>query len=50
MKVDQACDNSICANHEKCARYQAYLNGDKNYKTFSGTADKGCRRFIEKEK
>ncbi len=48
MEVDKACDNKICKNHDICARYEAYLNGDKNYKTFSGTEQKECGRFIKK--
>ncbi len=46
--VDKACDNKICLKHEECARYEAWLNGDKNYKTFNGKEHKACGQFIQK--
>lgn len=49
MKVDKACDNKDCMKHKECARHQAYVNGDTNYKTFNGNPTKGCGRFIEKK-
>jgi len=49
MAVDKACDNKDCMRNKECARYEAFLNGDKNYKTFNGTPEKGCGRFIEKK-
>ena len=48
MAVDKACDNKICMKSEECARYEAFKNGDKNYKTFKGTEAKGCGQFIQK--
>ncbi|MDX9814073.1 MAG: hypothetical protein WC144_01670 [Sulfurimonas sp.] len=46
--VDKACDNKICMKSDECARYQAYLDGDQNYKTFNGNEKKGCGQFIQK--
>lgn len=48
QQVDKACNNEICLKSKECARYQAYLDGDKNYKTFGGTQTKGCGQFIQK--
>ena len=46
--VDTACNNEKCLNAKECARFQAFLDGDKNYKTFGGTETKGCGQFIQK--
>ncbi|MDQ1244736.1 MAG: hypothetical protein QG565_1076 [Campylobacterota bacterium] len=46
--VDKACDNKICINSKDCARFQSYLDGNKDYKTFKGTETKGCGQFIQK--
>jgi len=48
MAVDKACDNKVCIKRDECARQEAYRNGDKNYKTFSGTEVKACGKFIQK--
>jgi hypothetical protein len=48
MAVDKACDNKECMKHEECARYEAFVKGDKNYKTFGGTQTKACKNFIQK--
>jgi len=48
MAVDKACDNKVCMKSEECARYEAFLNGDKNYKTFRGSEVKACGQFIQK--
>jgi hypothetical protein len=45
---EKSCDNKICINNPKCARHQAWLNGDKDCKTFGGTELKGCGKFIAK--
>ncbi len=46
--VDKACDNKRCMKREECARYDAWLKGDQNCKTFKGTEHKGCGQFIQK--
>jgi len=46
--VDKACDNKICLKHEECARYDAWLKGDQNVKTFKGKEHKACGQFIQK--
>ena len=46
--VDKACDNKTCLKHEECARHEAWLNGDKNSKTFNGKEHKACGQFIQK--
>ena len=48
QQVDKACDNKICLKSEECARFQSYLDGNKDYKTFNGTEKKGCGQFIQK--
>ena len=59
--VDKACDNKICLKHDECARHEAWLKGDQNYKTFKGKEDRksvvqgksvdlGGRRSIKKKK
>jgi len=48
MEVDKACDNKICLKSKECARFQSYLDGNKDYKTFKGTEVKGCGQFIQK--
>ena len=47
--VDKACNNEKCMKHEECARYEAWLKGDQNYKTFKGNEQKGCGQFIQKK-
>lgn len=46
--VDKACDNKVCINSKECARFQSFLDGNKDYKTFKGTEVKGCGQFIQK--
>ena len=46
--VDKACDNKICLKHEECARYEAWIKGDQNVKTFKGKEHKACGQFIQK--
>jgi hypothetical protein len=48
MEVDKACNNKICLKSKECARFQSYLDGNKDYKTFKGTEVKGCGQFIQK--
>lgn len=48
MEVDKACNNEICLKSKECARFQSYLDGNQDYKTFKGTEVKGCGQFIEK--
>jgi len=48
MAVDKACDNKKCMSSKDCARHEAYLEGDQNYKTFKGTEVKACGQFIQK--
>ncbi|HEY9204029.1 hypothetical protein [Sulfurimonas sp.] len=48
QQVDKACDNKICMKSDECARYQSYLDGNKDYKTFKGTETKACGQFIQK--
>jgi hypothetical protein len=48
MEVDKACNNKICMKSDECARYQSYLDGNKDYKTFKGTETKGCGQFMQK--
>ena len=48
MFVDKACNNQECVKKDQCARNAAYQNGDKNFKTFGGNAQKGCGKFIQK--
>ena len=45
-----ACDNVLCINRTKCYRYFMFKKGEKNFKTFNGTAKKGCGKFIEMAK
>ena len=45
---EKACDNKKCINSSKCARHESWLNGNKDFKTFKGTAEQGCGKFIEK--
>ena len=47
--VDKACNNEKCMKHEECARYEAWLKGDQNFKTFKGTEQKACGQFIQKK-
>ena len=47
--VDKACDNKICLKHDECARYEAWLKGDQNFKTFKGKEHKACGQFIQKQ-
>ena len=47
--VDKACNNEKCIKRGECARFEAWQNGDQNYKTFKGTESKGCGQFIEKK-
>ena len=47
--VDKDCNNKVCLNSDECARYEAWLQGDQNYKTFKGTEQKACGQFIQKE-
>ncbi|MEA2111837.1 MAG: hypothetical protein U9P71_07295 [Campylobacterota bacterium] len=46
--VDKACNNESCMKKDECARFQAWLDGNKNFKTFKGNAKKGCGQFIQK--
>lgn len=46
--VDKACNNKICLKSKECARFQSYLDGNQDYKTFKGTETKGCGQFIQK--
>jgi hypothetical protein len=46
--VDKACDNKICIKSDECARFQAWLDGDKNFKTHNGSETKACGKFIQK--
>ncbi|MEA2100094.1 MAG: hypothetical protein U9P72_08190 [Campylobacterota bacterium] len=48
MAVDKACDNKICMKSDECARYEEFVKGDKNYKTFRGSELKACGQFIQK--
>ena len=48
MNVDKACNNKECMKRDLCARNAAYQNGDQNFKTFGGNAQKGCGKFIQK--
>ena len=50
MIVDKACNNQECMKKDLCARNAAYQNGDKNFKTFGGNPQKGCGKFIQKQK
>ncbi len=42
-----ACNNKICIANDICARYKLYKDGQKEYKTHSGTKVKKCGKFIE---
>ncbi len=42
-----ACDNEICMVKDICVRYKLYKDGQKEYKTHSGTKVKKCGKFIE---
>ena len=44
-----ACNNSGCIKKDECERYRLYKNGDKEYTTNSGTAQKGCKKFLQIE-
>jgi len=48
MLIDKACDNKECIKSEECARYESYKNANENYKTFKGTKEKACGKFIQK--
>ena len=50
MYVDKACNNQECMKKDLCARNAAHQNGDQNVKTFGGNAQKGCGKFIQKQK
>jgi len=45
----KACNNVKCIKSPECARHEAWLKGDKNFKTFKGTKKKGCSKFIQKK-
>ncbi len=44
-----ACDNKQCIKRDECERARLYDNGEKEYKTFSGTQEKGCGKYIKKD-
>jgi hypothetical protein len=46
--VDKACDNKICISSKDCARFQSFLDGNNDCKTFKGTEVKACGQFIQK--
>lgn len=46
--VDKACNNKICIKSEECARFESWLKGNQDCKTFKGTEKKGCGQFIQK--
>ena len=48
--INIACDNVLCVKKNECFRYYMFKKGEKNLKTFNGTAKKGCGKFIEKVK
>jgi len=48
MLIDKACDNKVCIKSEECARYKSYINGNENTKTFKGSEEKACGKFIQK--
>ncbi len=45
-----ACDNEDCMKKDVCERYRLFKEGQKEYKTHSGTPKKACGKFIESTK
>ncbi len=43
-----ACNNDECIKKDECKRYKLYIDGTTEYSTNSGTAQKGCKKFIQK--
>jgi hypothetical protein len=48
---DVGCKNEVCKKNEKCLRYAIFLDGTaREVKKFGGTPEKGCGKFLPKEK
>jgi len=48
---DVGCDNQECIQKDECKRNQIAREGKaREVKTFSGTAEKGCGKFIPLDK
>lgn len=46
--TDMACDNETCKKASECARFQAFKDGFKPFKTLNGNPNKGCGQFVQK--
>jgi len=47
---DVGCRNEVCVDAPKCQRRVIYENGTaREVKSFGGSPDKGCRKFIPRE-
>ena len=44
-----ACDNDSCIAKDECKRHKLFKDGEKEYKTHSGTAKKKCGKYIALE-
>ncbi len=49
-KVPIACDNKLCREAQNCLRFEAWeAKAKERIKTFNGTEEKGCGKFISKQ-
>ncbi|MBD3793458.1 MAG: hypothetical protein IE889_04765, partial [Campylobacterales bacterium] len=48
-RVPVACDNCECRDAQNCLRYEAWeAKAKERVKTFNGTKEKGCGKFISR--